>query len=105
MAKMPDAVTVAIKPELTIAGLRVQMEKLNIGKDDYVVITVRQPPYLSREQAYTIFDQMHKAMPHLDRNHIIVKPASIDIEVKTREEVAADADIPSWVRKLRRERR
>jgi len=104
MPKTPDTITVKIRPELTIAGLRTTLQKMTIQKDDYVVVTIHEPRYVSREQAYRVFEMIHQAMPHLDRNHVIVKPADIEIEVKTREEVADLADIPSWVRKLRRER-
>lgn len=90
--------TVTFRPTPTLGALRAELTKLTIGPDDYVVVTVSQPPYLTREQARAIFDQVHEAMPHVDRKHIIVKPASIEIEVKTREEVAAENDIPPWRR-------
>jgi hypothetical protein len=81
-----------------VNDLLADAERLTIGPDDYLVVTVHEPKHLSRQMAAELSDYIHRAFPQLG-NRIIVKPPDIELQSKPREEVVADAGIPPWLRR------
>lgn len=80
-----------------LANIRAELNKITVGKDDYLVITVHQRPMLRRDQAEAILHQVQRALPQL-QGRVIIKPSDITVESKPREEVKADANVPPWLR-------
>lgn len=81
----------------SLSDLSVELQRLTIRKDDYLVITVNEPKHFTQSQARQLSEYVHRSLPQL-AGRIIIKAADIEIEVAPREEAVANANIPPWLR-------